>query len=64
MVVFWCLAYRLELALKDALKDTLFTRIDEILLCVYYKSPKKCNQLDEAVASLRLCPESTELPNK
>ena len=34
--VFWCLAHRLELSLKDALKDTLFSTIDEMLLRVYY----------------------------
>ena len=34
--VFWCLALRLELSLKDALKGTLFTSIDEMLLCVYF----------------------------
>lgn len=67
VVVFWCLAHRLELALKNALQDTLFTRIDEMLLRVYYlyeKSPKKCHQLDDVVASLRLCLEPAELPNK
>ena len=43
--VFWYLAHRLEFALKDALKDTLFKSVDEMLLQVYYlyeKSPKKC----------------------
>ena len=64
MVVFWFLAHHLELALKNALKDMLFTRIDEMLLRVYYlykKSPKKCHQLDEVhvVALLRSCLEST-----
>ncbi len=34
--VFWCLAHRLELALKDALKDTLFQSVDDMLLRVYY----------------------------
>ena len=39
----WCLAHRLELAIKDALKATAFTLIDEMLLQLYYvydKSPK------------------------
>ena len=38
------LVHRLELALKDALKGTLFTVIDEMLLRVYYlykNSPKE-----------------------
>ena len=41
----WCMAHRLELAVKDALKGTAFDAIDEFLLRLYYlyeKSPKKC----------------------
>ena len=33
----WCLAHRLELAIKDALKNSSFDLIDEILLRLYYK---------------------------
>ena len=29
VIVFWCLAHHLELALKDALKGTVFSAIDE-----------------------------------
>ena len=36
VAVFWCVAHRLELALKDALKATFFSTIDELLLHVYY----------------------------
>ena len=39
----WCLAHRLELAVKDALKKSSFDFIDEMLLRLYYlyeKSPK------------------------
>lgn len=39
----WCLAHRVELAVKDALKGTSFDLIDEMLLRLYYiyeKSPK------------------------
>ena len=46
----WCLAHRLELAVKDALKHTAFDLLDEMLLRLYYlyeKSPKKCRQLEE-----------------
>jgi hypothetical protein len=32
IVVFWCLAHRLELSLKDALKSTFFSKIDEMLM--------------------------------
>ena len=63
--VFWCLAHRLELALKDALKATLFTTIDDMLLRLYFlyeKSPKKRLELDAVVVSLRECLESTDLP--
>ena len=41
----WCLAHRLELAIKNALKSTSFDHIDDMLFCLYYiyeKSPKKC----------------------
>ena len=66
VVVFWCLAHRLELALKDALKGTVFSAIDDMLLRAYHlyeKSPKKCRELDEVVASLKLCLDQTEMPN-
>ena len=50
VVVFCCLAYHLELALKKALKGTVLSAIDEMLLCAYYlyeKSPK------DATSSMR-----------
>jgi hypothetical protein len=54
--VFWCLAHRLELSLKDATKGTFFTTIDDLLLRLYYlyeKSPKKCRELEGIVEILR-----------
>jgi len=39
----WCLTHRQELALKDALKGTVFNLVDDMLTCLYYvyeKSPK------------------------
>ena len=39
----WCLAQRQELALKDALRGTIFDLIDNMLIHLYYvyaKSPK------------------------
>ena len=62
IVMFWCLAHRLELSLQDALKSTLFSTIDEMLLHLYFlyeKSPKKCRDLDEIVQSLKECLEFT-----
>ena len=67
VIVFWCLAHRLELALKDALKGTLFSAVDEMLLRVYYlykNSPKKCRELEEVIAALRMCLEPGDLPNE
>ena len=64
-VVIWCLAHRLELSLKDALKSSFFTAIDELLLQVYYmyeNSPKKCRQLEVVVEELKACLEPSELP--
>ena len=46
--MFCYLAYRLELSMKDALKSTFFSTIDDLLLCMYYmynKSPKKYREL-------------------
>ena len=67
VILFWCLAHRLELALKDALTGTLFSAVDELLLRVYYLyklSPKKCHELDEVIAALKLCLEPGDLPNE
>ncbi len=48
----WCLAHRLELAVKDAMKGTSFDLIDDMLLRLYYiydRSPKKCRELEEVI---------------
>ena len=68
IVVFWCLAHRLELSLKDALANTFFSTIDDMLMRVYYlyeKSPKKCVELAEVVDELRQCLEDDgDMPNR
>ena len=54
----WCLAHRLELAIKDTLKATYFSLNDEMLLrlyLLYEKSPKNCRQLEEIIADLKEC---------
>ena len=38
--MFWCLAHRLELSVKDALNSNLFSDIDELLLRMYYMYKK------------------------
>ena len=56
----WCLAHRLELAIKDALKGSCFDHIDEMLIRLFYvyeNSPKKCRQLEDIIAHLRECLE-------
>jgi hypothetical protein len=58
----WCLAHRLELAVKDALKATVFNDVDDMLVKLYYiyeKSPKKCRELEEIILDLKesLCME-------
>ena len=56
----WCLAHRLELAVKDALNGTSFDFIDEMLFRLYYiyeKSPKKCRELEGIVSDLQGCLE-------
>ena len=54
----WCLAHRLELAVKDALKGTAFDANDDMLLKLYYlyeKSPKKCRELEEVISDMKNC---------
>ena len=54
----WCLAHRLELAIKNPLKRTTFDIIDDMLLRLYYiydKSPKKCGELEGTVSDLKDC---------
>ena len=56
----WCLAHRLELAVKDALKGTAFDLIDEMLVRLHYiyeRSPKKCRELEEVINALKQCLE-------
>ena len=63
----WCIAHRLELALKDALQSTFFRTIDEVLLWVYYlysKAPKKCRVLEEVVEDLKCCLDSSYFPSE
>ena len=50
-----CLVPCMELSLKDALKSTLFSSIDEMLLRVYFlyeKSPKKFRELETVIEEL------------
>ena len=66
VTVFWCLAHRLELALKDALKGTFFADVDELLLQVYFlydKSPKKCCELAAIAEELQGCLEPANRPS-
>lgn len=63
--VIWCVAHRLELAIKDALNNTLFSEIDEMLMRIYYiysKAPKKCRELDDVIVELGECLEPSEFP--
>ena len=58
LVWMWCMAHRLELAVKDALKQTTFDLIDDMLLrlyLLYASSPKKCRELEEVVMDLKEC---------
>ena len=67
IIMFWCLAHRLELAVKDALKSILFDDVDNILMRAYYiykKSPKKCRELEEIVTSLKQCLDDGDMPDK
>ncbi len=63
----WCLAHRLELAIKDALKGTFFDSIDGMLIKLYYlyeTSPKKYRELTEVISDLKDCfPLMTRVSN-
>lgn len=62
-VFVWCVAHRLELALKDSLNGTYFKEVDECLLRLYYlyeKSPKKMRGLEELYSSYKQCLEFVE----
>ena len=52
----WCLAHCLELAIKDALRDSCFDSVDDMHLRLYYlyeKSPKKCRELEGIMDDLK-----------
>ena len=36
LMVCWCMAHRLELAIKDGLHGTFFSAVDEMLMRAYY----------------------------
>ena len=40
----WCMAHKLELGIKDALKGTFFDEVEEMLLRIYYLYKKKLPQ--------------------
>ena len=55
------------MSITDALKDTYFKEIDQLLLHIYYayeKSPKKYHELKEIVDNLKECLTETEMPMK
>ena len=54
----WCLAYRLELAIKDALTGTVFDHVDDMLTRLFYlynKSAKKCMEIQNIISDLQQC---------
>ena len=54
----WCMAHRLELAVRDALKGSTFDLIDDMLLrlyLLYEHSPKKCRELQEICSDIKQC---------
>ena len=63
IVFIWCIAHRLELALKDALSGTAFADVDNMLLRLFYlykKAPKKLRQLKEIHEMYKLGMDFTE----
>ena len=65
IVVVWCFAHHLELAIKDAPKNTFFSTTNERMLRLYYiyrKAPKKCRELEDLIAELSECLDTSEFP--
>ena len=63
--VVWCSAHHLEMAIKDALKNTFFYTIKERMLRLYYiyrKAPKNCRELEDLIAELSECLDTSEFP--
>ena len=50
----WCLAHRLELAVKDSPKATAFEVIDELLLRLYHLHVLYMRSLQRNVASSKI----------
>ena len=51
------MAHCLELAVRDALKATVFDMVDDLLMKLYYlykTSPKKCRELEDTVSDLKV----------
>ena len=56
----------LTVTIKDALKNTYFGTIDELLLRLYFlheNSPKKCRQLQDRVDELKHCFDPSAVPS-
>ena len=51
----WCLAHRVELAIKDALCGTTFDALDEMLLRLYYLYEKSPKRFREIISNLKEC---------
>ena len=52
-------------AIRDALKNTLFSKINEMMMRLYYlycKAPKKCRELEDLMAELSECFDTSEFP--
>ena len=62
----FCILVHTSPKLKDALKGTFFSEVDEILLRIYYlyeKSGKKCRELDHVVQALKQYLQPFEMPS-
>ena len=52
----WCLAYRLELAVEDAPKESCCDSIDDMPTRLYYlyeKLPRRCRELESVITELK-----------
>ena len=51
VIYVWCVAHRLELALKGALQGTIFDDVDQVLLHLYFLMKSRLKSFDSCVNS-------------
>ena len=56
----WCLTHRLEVVLEDSLGNTVFSEVDELILCMDYLYKKLLKKLWQLTELVNICKEINE----